>query len=192
VTLYLLIDTKESLQRYLHDLAAVPKVNFNRVIFSFVKPSLTDYVAGSLANTGILGYFYNGDGKGVDAFQMLVKAIQLSKEKNIQTFLSVGGWNYSCNYSIYGSKCGDPPSDSKGIYYDSFPDPTISSEVSKSQKAYSNVVKLASDLGVDGIDVDAEEFWHADKNAVVGKEILGPLQLQIILSRMVVQLTKTS
>jgi hypothetical protein len=62
VTLYLLIDTVEQLQRYVDDLNQVDKVNFNRVIFSFVKPTLTNYVSGDLSNTGIMGYFENGDG----------------------------------------------------------------------------------------------------------------------------------
>jgi chitinase len=28
--------------------------------------------------------------------------------------------------------------------------------------AYANVVKMAKDLGCDGVDLDYEEFWHAD------------------------------
>lgn len=167
VTVYLLIDTIEQLERYINDLNQVNKVNFNRVIFSFVKPSLTSYISGSLANTGIMGYYNNGDGNGISSFQLLKDAIKLSKSKNIETFISVGGWNYSCNYDIYGSKCGDPPSESEGIFYDSFPDPTISSEAETAKLAYSNIIKLANDLDIDGIDVDAEEFWHADKYAIL-------------------------
>lgn len=166
VTVYLLIDTIDTLQQYINDLNTVDKVNFNRVIFSFIKPTLTDYQSGSLANTGILGYFHEGDGHGISAFELLKTAVILSKSKNIQTFLSVGGWNYSCNYEIYGSKCGDPPSEEEGIYYDYFPDPTSSSESEIAKISYANVVKLVNDLGIEGIDVDAEEFWHADKYAV--------------------------
>jgi hypothetical protein len=167
VTVYLLIDTIATLEQYISDLNSVNKVNFNRVIFSFVKPTLTKYESGSLANTGILGYFSSGDGNGVSSFELLKTAISLSKSKNIQAFLSVGGWNYSCNYGIYGSKCGDPPSEEANIYYDYFPDPTLSSEAEIAKISYANVIQLANDLGIEGIDVDAEEFWHADEYAVL-------------------------
>jgi hypothetical protein len=167
VTVYLLIDKIDTLQQYIDDLNSVAKVNFNRIIFSFIKPTLTDYQSGSLANTGLLGYFYEGDGNGISAFELLRSAIVLSKEKAIQTFLSVGGWNYSCKYESYGSRCGDPPSVEQGIYYDFFPDPTLSSESDIAQVAYTNIIRLVTDLGAEGIDVDAEEFWHADESAVV-------------------------
>jgi hypothetical protein len=167
VTVYLLIDTIETLQQYIDDLNSVTKVNFNRVIFSFVKPTLTKYQSGSLAHTGILGYFYDGDGNGISSFELLKTAITLSKDKAIQAFLSVGGWNYSCKYETYGSRCGDPPSEEKGIFYDYFPDPTLSSEAEIAQVSYANLLQLVSDLGVEGIDVDAEEFWHADEGAVI-------------------------
>src|SRR5579864_5921744 len=68
VTVYLLIDSPKQLQQYVDDLAKVQKPNFNRVIFSFVKPTLTKYTSGSLANTGILGYFEQGDGQSKAAF----------------------------------------------------------------------------------------------------------------------------
>lgn len=35
-------------------------------------------------------------------------------------------------------------------------------EHSKSGDPYANLVQLAADLGADGIDLDYEEFWHAD------------------------------
>src|SRR5688572_13766554 len=104
VTLYLLIDTPEQLQQYVADLKKITKPNFNRIIFSFVKPTMPNYVTGNLAHTGILGYFDAGDGKGVQAFNQLKEAVALSKQKNIQTFLSVGGWNYSCNAAVFS--CG--------------------------------------------------------------------------------------
>ena len=63
-------------------------------------------MSGSLANTGIMNYFGAGDGQGVAAFNQLKEAVALSKAKNIQTFLSVGGWNYSCNFEVYGTNCG--------------------------------------------------------------------------------------
>lgn len=169
VTVYLLIDTIDTLQQYINDLQLVNKVNFNRVIFSFIKPTLTNYQSGSLANTGILGYYNNGDGNGIESFNLLKIAINLSKLKNIQTFLSIGGWNYSCNYEIYQTKCGDPPSEVNGIYYDYFPDPTISSEYDIAIISYNNVIQLANDLEVDGLDIDAEEFWHGDYYAIQWK-----------------------
>src|SRR5436190_1051196 len=90
VTAYLLIDKVSELTQYLNDLKKVDKANFNRVVFSFVKPSLTEYSSGDLANTGILGYFdqSNEDGKSRDAFNLLQEAVRLSKQKNIQAFLS--------------------------------------------------------------------------------------------------------
>lgn len=163
VTVYLLIDTPERLLKYTHDLGKIAKPNFNRVIFSFVRPTM-EYQSGNLANSGILGYFNVGDGKGVQAFNQLKDAIKLSKQKNIQTFLSVGGWNYSCNYSVYGALCGPAPHE--GDNYDFFPDPTDPTQKSMAEKSYANLVKLANDLEVDGIDFDYEEFWHADQYAV--------------------------
>jgi chitinase len=164
VSVYLLIDTPERLAKYTQDLRKIAKPNFNRVIFSFVKPSLSQYHAGSLANTGILGYFEQGDGKGTQAFAQLKEAILLSKQKNIQTFLSVGGWNYSCNYAVYGNLCGAPPS--KEVTYDYFPDPTDPTQKQLADESYKNLVQLTNDLGLDGIDFDYEEFWHADHYAM--------------------------
>ena len=165
VTVYLLIDSPAQLKQYTDDLARVSKVNFNRVIFSFVKPTLTSYVSGSLANTGIMGYFNAGDGQGVAAFNQLKEAVALSKAKNIQAFLSVGGWNYSCNFAVYGTNCGDAETPSNGIHYDWFPDPLDATQAATAKTAYNNMIKLTNDLGMQGIDLDAEEFWHADKYA---------------------------
>ena len=33
-------------------------------------------------------------------------------------------------------------------------------------QSYDSLIQLAQDLGVDGIDFDYEEFWHADYFAV--------------------------
>lgn len=169
VTVYLLIDSPAQLKQYTDDLARVSKVNFNRVIFSFVKPTLSNYVSGSLANTGIMDYFNAGDGQGVAAFNQLKQAVALSKAKNIQAFLSVGGWNYSCNFAVYGTSCGDAETPTNGIHYDWFPDPSDSTQAALAKTSYDNVIKLTNDLGMQGIDLDAEEFWHADKYAVQWK-----------------------
>ena len=169
VTVYLLIDSPAQLKQYTDDLNRVSKVNFNRVIFSFVKPTLTNYVSGSLANTGIMNYFNAGDGQGVAAFNQLKAAVALSKAKNIQAFLSVGGWNYSCNYAVYGDKCGAAATEANGIHYDWFPDPSDATQAATAKTSYENVIKLTNDLGMQGIDLDAEEFWHADKYAVSWK-----------------------
>ncbi|KTC93244.1 glycosyl hydrolase family 18 protein [Legionella cincinnatiensis] len=166
VSVYLLIDTPEQLQKYVNDLAKIQKPNFNRVLFSFVRPTLLDYQSENLATTGILGYYTDHDGKGAQAFQALKAAIKLSKEKHIQTFLSVGGWNYSCNFDVDKEVCGPPPSPDKNNFYDWFPDPTDPDQVSIAKTSYANLIKLANDLGVDGIDFDYEEFWHADKFAI--------------------------
>lgn len=161
VTVYLLIDTPAQLKQYTDDLARVNKVNFNRVIFSFVRPTLPEYTKGNLSNTGIMGYFGQGDGKGVEAFNQLKDAVKLSKAKHIQAFISVGGWNYSCNYQVYGDKCGDASAN-----YDWFPDPNDSTQKTVADKSYANIIHLVNDLGAQGIDLDAEEFWHADEYAV--------------------------
>lgn len=166
VSVYLLIDTQAQLQKYIDDLDKVQKPNFNRVIFSFVKPTLTNYRSGNLANTGILGYFNQGDGQGVIAFDLLKKATTLSKVKHIQTLLSVGGWNYSCNFAISGTACGPAPDNQNGISYDWFPDPTDPLQKNTADISYSNLIQLTNDLGMDGIDFDYEEFWHADQNAI--------------------------
>lgn len=81
VSVYLLIDKPEQLQQYMIDLSRIQKPNFNRVLFSFVKPTLINYNSESLAETGILGYYTAHDGKGAQAFQALKAAIKLSKEK---------------------------------------------------------------------------------------------------------------
>ncbi|KTD73333.1 glycoside hydrolase family 18 protein [Legionella tucsonensis] len=166
VSVYLLIDNPEQLQQYVNDLLKLKKPNFNRVIFSFVRPSLIDYQTGNLATTGILGYFTDHDGKGAHAFNQLRAAIKLSEEKNIQTFLSVGGWNYSCNFAVAQGACGPASSGINQVFYDWFPDPTDPEQASKAKTSYANLIKLANDLGVDGIDFDYEEFWHADQYAV--------------------------
>ncbi|MBA2650783.1 MAG: hypothetical protein H0U73_00730 [Tatlockia sp.] len=161
LTVYLLIDKIPLLNQYIDDLEKIAKPNFNRVIFSFVKPSLDEYISGDLTNTGILGYFdqKDEDGKSKEAFNLLKEAISLSKQKNIQTFLSVGGWNYSCDPNG-GFYCG-----AASDRYDYFPDPTDPQQAEKAKVSYANLVKLANDLGVEGIDFDYEEFWHADKYA---------------------------
>lgn len=84
VSVYLLIDNPAQLQQYVNDLLKLKKPNFNRVVFSFVRPSLIDYQTGNLAKTGILGYFTDHDGKGAQSFDQLKAAIKLSEEKNIQ------------------------------------------------------------------------------------------------------------
>lgn len=118
-----------------------------------------------MATTGILGYFTDHDGKGAHAFNALKSAIKLSKSKNIQTFISVGGWNYSCNFTL-AADCGPTPKATDQIPYDWFLDPTDQEEVTKAKTSYANLIKLANDLGIDGIDFDYEEYWHADKYAV--------------------------
>ncbi len=138
VSVYLLIDNPAQLQQYADDLNSVSKVNFNRVIFSFVRPTLTNYTSGNLSHTGILGYFkgINGAGQanGAADFTALKNAVTLSKAKGIQAFLSVGGWNYSCNPAFY-SNCG--PADAN---YDWFPDPTVPSEAATAATSYNNLL----------------------------------------------------
>lgn len=44
------------------------RLPFNKINLSFAKPNLDAYLPGSLAFTGIGGYFDIGDGLGGDAF----------------------------------------------------------------------------------------------------------------------------
>ncbi|MBI2786045.1 MAG: hypothetical protein HYX60_06975 [Legionella longbeachae] len=166
VSVYVLINRSQELKQYINDLTKIPKPNFNRVIFAFVKPNLINYQSGNLAGTGILGYFNDHDGNGAQAFKVLKAAVNLSKEKNIQTFLSVGGRNYSCNLDMAQGTCGPPSSATNMIFYDWFPDPTDKEQASTAQISYSNLINLANDLGVNGIDIDYEEYWHANKYAI--------------------------
>lgn len=51
---------------------------------------------------------------------------------------------------------------------------------SKSSDPYADFVQLAADLGVDGVDLDYEEFWHADAFKSVasgGSQTQGPFNL---------------
>jgi hypothetical protein len=166
VSVYLLLNSSKQLQHYVNDLAKIKKPNFNRIIFSFVRPTLTDYLPNSLASTGLMGYISAHDGKGVQAFNALKAAIKLSKEKNIQTFLAVGGRNFSCNFNVVHEACGPASSDANPVAYDWFPDPTNPEEAGKATTSYANLIKLASDLGIEGIDFDYDEFWHANKYAI--------------------------
>lgn len=164
VTVYALIDNPADLKKFTDQLQAVAKPDFNRVIFSFARPTFPVYTKGSLANSGLMGYFGVGDGKGVDAFNQLKAAINLAKQKQIQPFISVGGWNYSCNFAEYGTKCGgvDKATDPvNGFDFDWFPE----ASTTDGTKSYQNLVDLVHDLGAQGIDFDYEEFWHADKYA---------------------------
>ncbi len=163
VTAYLLLDNPAKLNQYIDDLKKITKPNFNRLIFSFVKPNLGKYTSGDLADTGIMGYFDQSDqdGKSKEAFSLLQEAVALTRQKNIQPFLAVGGWDYSCNDKVPGVFCG--PANGR---YDFFPDPNETEEADNAHSSYANLVKLANDLGVQGIDFDYEEFWHADKYAL--------------------------
>lgn len=67
-----------------------------------------------MANTGLLGFFYYNNREGnirsgkpannddpVLAFNKLKEAVAEIKAKNIEVYLSVGGWDYSCNPKLY-------------------------------------------------------------------------------------------
>jgi chitinase len=163
ISAYLLIESVADLQRYSTDLAATAKPNFNRLILSFVRPQFPTYTHGDLSNSGIMGHYQGQDASGVSDFNLLKAAVQQSQAKNISVFLSVGGWNYSCDYAgpSGGSACGPAPTSTSG--YDTFIDPTT--DPSLATTAYGNIDALANDLGADGVDIDYEEFWHADAHA---------------------------
>lgn len=164
VSVYVLIDTEKDLDSFATWLNHTAKLPFNRVIFSFLRPTFPVYTQNSLANSGIMGYFGDGDGHGADAFVKLQRVIQEVRAKQVEAFVSLGGWNYSCNYDAYGTRCGGVPKTVdpvNGFDFDYFPEPNTSEGV----QSYHNLVDLVHDLGADGIDWDYEEFWHADKYA---------------------------
>ncbi|MBK2027336.1 hypothetical protein IB642_00830 [Allofrancisella guangzhouensis] len=177
--------------------------NFNKLILSFVQPSLFYYQSGSLAGTGLFGYFidrnwssekiinFQKDSKAREDFQRLKNIISQFERSGVHVYLAVGGWNFSCDPNLYtqslnalgqqtprANMCG--PED--GLY-DTFPNPIPENtqasafenykrgefeDPASSQQAnvaYENLVKLANDLGASGIDLDYEEFWHADLNS---------------------------
>lgn len=168
------------------------KSSFNKLVLSFVQPSLIDYQSNYLACTGLFGYTceegqnYNDlkrEKSRID-FSILKEVIGSLKKNGVDTYIAVGGWNFSCIPRYYDmtsqsvNACG--PEDE---VYDSFPNPKspnrfdnpLSAEVA--ELAYQNIVKLASDLNVTGIDLDYEEFWHADLNSYSWK--LTPDQVSV-------------
>ncbi|WP_434525947.1 toxin [Photorhabdus asymbiotica] len=158
------------------------KSNFNTLVLSFVQPSLVNYEKNSLKCTGLFGYTCTPGQiisekvakNATSDFVRLKDIIADLKSHGVSTYIAVGGWNFSCYPKIYditaGKKdaCGNEP----GAVYDIFPNPLtkiprFDSPITgkAADKAYKNIVNLAANLGVMGIDVDYEEFWHADINA---------------------------
>lgn len=163
------------------------KAPFNSLVLSFVQPSLVNYEPFSLANTGLFGYVYNAgtssrkmatSEQAKADFARLKDIIGRLKAHGIDVYIAVGGWNFSCQPEIYDATTGktDACGNEEGAVYDTFPNPMTSSQIPRPQfeskiigaeadKAYRALVSLANDLGATGIDVDYEEFWHADINA---------------------------
>ena len=183
---YLLLGSKTAdqplgyLNLLLNDLQRTPKTSFNRLVLSFIQPTLyvdaTHHVtSNNLACTGILGYYCDPQNlsnyasaftaqqtQGAADFTALKAAIAQIQGNGIEVFIAVGGWDYSCNNPEYfkqiSSNCepvGQPQN------YDWFPDPSTQSVTA--QNSYQAVVQLAKDLGAAGVDLDYEEMWHADK-----------------------------
>lgn len=156
------------------------KSNFNKLVLSFVQPSLINYTQNDLTCTGLFGYVCDTatvnkkprDNKSTADFSQLKEIINTFKLHGVETYIAVGGWNFSCIPEYYDVTAGKVDAcGPAGEKYDSFPNPgpgnrfdnPISGQAA--DQAYRNVVQLASDLGVAGIDLDYEEFWHADLNA---------------------------
>ncbi|WP_445373908.1 toxin [Photorhabdus tasmaniensis] len=158
------------------------KSNFNTLVLSFVQPGLVNYEKNSLKCSGLFGYtcisgqtISTGEAENARSDFMTLKGIIADlKSHGVGTYIAVGGWNFSCYPKIYDitakkkDACGNEP----GAVYDIFPNPMTkiprfdSSITGKAaDDAYRNIVNLAADLDVAGIDVDYEEFWHADINA---------------------------
>ncbi|MGN4980394.1 toxin [Aeromonas dhakensis] len=173
---YASLDNLESLSQQV----ASQKSNFNKLVLSFVQPSLINYTQNDLACTGLFGYVCDTatvnkkprDNKSTADFSQLKEIINTFKLHGVETYIAVGGWNFSCIPEYYDVTAGKVDAcGPAGEKYDSFPNPgpgnrfdnPISGQAA--DQAYRNVVQLASDLGVAGIDLDYEEFWHADLNA---------------------------
>lgn len=173
---YASLDNLEALSQQV----ASQKSNFNKLVLSFVQPSLVNYTQNDLACTGLFGYVCDPaavnkvrrDNKSVADFSQLKEIINTFKLHGVETYIAVGGWNFSCIPEYYDVTAGKVDAcGPAGEKYDSFPNPgsrnrfdnPISGQAA--DQAYRNVVQLASDLGVAGIDLDYEEFWHADLNA---------------------------
>lgn len=157
--------------------------NFNNLMLSFVQPSLTNYTPNSLTCTGLFGHTCvegkdasKGTKDGAADFNTLKGIVADLRAHGVETYIALGGWNFSCHPEIYDKTVGrDNACGPAGEVYDTFPNPSTgtlprfesSITGSAADGAYRNVVQLATDLGVAGIDVDYEEFWHADINAKV-------------------------
>ncbi|MNJ40305.1 hypothetical protein D3C77_351970 [compost metagenome] len=178
---YASIDQLEMLSRSI----ASNKSSFNKLMLSFVQPSYRIYQPGSLECTGLFGYTCDNvllseaiDRKGkkprnaTDDFVRLRNVISELKSNGVDTYLAVGGWNFSCIPEYYDATVGAPNScGPEGEVYDSFPNPLtgdrFDSQISgvDADTVYNNIVQLTYSLGAAGIDLDYEEFWHADLNA---------------------------
>lgn len=159
---------------------ASQKSNFNKLVLSFVQPSLVNYTQNDLACTGLFGYVCDTaatnkmprDNQSTADFSRLKDVINTFKSNGVETYIAVGGWNFSCIPEYYDVTAGKVDAcGPAGEKYDSFPNPgtrnRFDNQISgpAADQAYLNVVQLANDLGVAGIDLDYEEFWHADLNA---------------------------
>lgn len=188
ITAYYLSDTENSeyasltnLEQFAHTITTNQKTNFNRLVLSFVQPSLQFYKPemNSLQCTGLFGTFCDSEPELItyeeqqDTFDRLKLVIAELKDSGIETYIALGGWNFSCNPDYYDKTTGQTgacgPDDSQ---YDSFPNPLDTHPrfehpytAQQARDSYDKVVSLASSLGASGIDIDYEEFWHADMNA---------------------------
>lgn len=167
----------------LADRISTQKASFNNIVLSFVMPSFVSYTPDSLACTGLFGYTCTSTKKNDNPaliksaetdFIRLKGVIDKLKNHGVTTYIAVGGWNYSCNPKYYDITTGKENAcgSETGAVYDTFPNPISGGSRFDSaitgtaaDTANSNVVKLAIALGAGGIDIDYEEFWHADMNA---------------------------
>ena len=193
VTAYYLSDSKgeayadlDALKAIINKIKSEKGTTFNKLVISFVQPSLMNYHSSSLACTGLFGYFCDrSDGKKVQEqlnnpqakqdFKILKNDIAELSNLGVDTYLAVGGWNFSCDPVLYpkslkamglSGACGP-----EGAAYDTLPNPGIparfddKASTQDAKLAYQNLVNLTNDLGAAGIDLDYEEFWHADLNS---------------------------
>lgn len=173
--------TLNNLERLADNIESTNSSNFNKLILSFVQPSLKFYNPSieSLQCTGLFGTYCDSEPSQIDIaleienFFRLQNVIQRLKNRGVETYLALGGWNFSCDPEYYDITTGKQNAcGPEGAQYDTFPNPLSDHPrfehpytVAEAKESYAKVVHLAAQLGASGIDIDYEEFWHADMNA---------------------------
>ncbi|KAJ3073066.1 hypothetical protein HDU99_002042, partial [Rhizoclosmatium hyalinum] len=175
VNVYLLLDPQTSQMR-LEDLAkTAAKKPFNRVTLAFLRPDMYYVPDSNTLENADIGYS-SADKVGFNALKTAVAAIQ---KAGVEVFLSMAQTDVVNAVQAYPQTLPQPiwhPSLYGGeTYFDkdhpwnSTANTTVNVTVPgdagfhlNKRDPYEDIVHLAKDLDVTGIDLDYEEFWHAD------------------------------